>query len=85
MADRDLLEDAAVGDIVLIDDAIEGRVLFNSFNDEFSFNYNKEGYLAPGDQGILIEQDNGAKIFHDANYLLKDYCRLSILSKKKHN
>ena len=74
-----------VVDRILIDDAIEGIVAFSTISDDYSEDYPRENYQGPENDGILIIQDNGARIFHDTDYLLSEYCRVEILKKGEGN
>ena len=63
-----------VGDLVDIDDGVIGTVVFNAAIDEWSLKYPKEewGYLS----GIMIEQLNGALVFHPTEYFEAEHCRI---------
>lgn len=66
------------GDTIVIDD-IEGVVVFSSISDTYSEKFPKPDWSGNNYDGIMIQQENGALIFHDTEYLQTDYSRIERL------
>lgn len=71
----DILSKIKSGDSIAIDD-LEGIVGFSSITGSYSVQFPKSNWAGPDYDGIMIEQENGALIFHDMEYLKTDYCRV---------
>ncbi|MEM9238916.1 MAG: hypothetical protein AAGB07_02970 [Pseudomonadota bacterium] len=74
----DILSKIRAGDKVIID-GLEGVVVFSSITDTYSDEYPKSIWCGKENEGIMIEQENGARIFHDTEYLHTEYCRIERL------
>lgn len=74
--------DIKAGDRILIDDAIEGIVVFSSLTDSYSVEYPKETRSSADNDGIMIVQENGARIFHDTEILESADCRVQVIERK---
>ncbi|MEM7678819.1 MAG: hypothetical protein AAF449_22785 [Myxococcota bacterium] len=74
----DMLRKIKAGDAISID-AVGGVVVFSSITDSYSLTFPKFEWTGPQHEGIMIQQENGALIFHDTEYLMTDYCRVELL------
>jgi len=73
--------DIKAGDKILIDEAIEGIVVFSSLTDSYSYEYPKEAYSGVDYDGIMIVQGNGARVFHDIETLESIDCRVQVIER----
>ena len=69
----DMLSEVKAGDAVSINN-IEGVVVFSSISNTFSSEFPKSKWL--GYNGVMIQQENGALVFHDTEYLQTHNCRI---------
>lgn len=74
----DMLSKIEAGDKIVIDD-LEGTVVFSSITDTYSDESPKSDWSGQEFEGIMIQQENGARIFHDTEYLNTEYCRIERL------
>jgi hypothetical protein len=59
--------DVKAGDLVNIDD-LYGEVMFNAMSDSYGLEFPKTDWPSEQYQGIMIRQENGALIFHEAEW-----------------
>jgi hypothetical protein len=59
--------DVKAGDLVSIDDLC-GEVVFNAMSDSYGPEFPKTDWPSEQHQGIMIRQENGALIFHEAEW-----------------
>ena len=78
----DLLKNIMAGDIIDIDEGVIGTVVFNAISEDYSEEFPIEDWGGEANNGIMIQQENGALLFHDLEYLLTDYCRISVVETK---
>ncbi|WP_394180164.1 hypothetical protein [Yoonia maritima] len=67
----DELTTIVAGDQVSIHD-LNGKVLFSTISDSYTASFPKSNWGLPNYDGIMIEQDNGALVFHGTKFLFEN-------------
>lgn len=73
-----ILSAIRAGDRILIDDAIEGEVVFSTLSQSYALDHPETDWSGSEHDGIMIRQDNGALVFHSRDYLVSSPCRVRL-------
>ena len=73
------ITEIVAGDKIMINGSIRGVVAFSTISDSFSAEYPKKKNSGFENDGILIIQSNGARIFHDTEFLNSDDCTIEVM------
>jgi hypothetical protein len=66
---EDHIKQIRAGDFVLLDGDLAGRVAFSSISQSYSIEYPQSEWVqTEGTDGIMIVQNNGARVFFDRSF-----------------